>query len=125
MRLLLIEDNERLAVAVAQHLKSAGFAIDRVGLAAEASAALATTRYDAIVLDLGLPDDDGMRILQNARGRGDGTPILILTARDGLEDRIKGLNSGADDYLLKPFAMGELVARLKALLRRPGPGDAA
>jgi DNA-binding response OmpR family regulator len=120
MRLLLIEDNERLAVAVAQHLKSAGFAIDRVGLAAEASAALATTRYDAIVLDLGLPDDDGMRILQNARGRGDGTPILILTARDGLEDRIKGLNSGADDYLLKPFAMGELVARLKALLRRPG-----
>jgi len=120
MRLLLIEDNERLAAAVAQHLKAAGFAVDRVGLAAEASAALATARYDAIVLDLGLPDGDGMRILEASRGRGDGTPILILTARDGLEDRIKGLNSGADDYLLKPFAMGELVARLKALLRRPG-----
>lgn len=120
MRLLLIEDNERLAAAVAQHLKAAGFAVDRVGLAAEAPAALAAARYDAVVLDLGLPDGDGMRILESARSRGDGKPILILTARDGLEDRISGLNAGADDYLLKPFAMGELVARLKALLRRPG-----
>ena len=120
MRLLLIEDNERLAAAVAEHLKAAGFAVDRVGLAAEAPAALATARYDAVVLDLGLPDGDGMRILESARSRGDATPFLILTARDGLEDRINGLNAGADDYLLKPFAMGELVARLKALLRRPG-----
>src|SRR5262245_22024200 len=120
MRLLLIEDNERLSAAVAQNLKVAGFAVDRIGLAADAPAALAAAHYDAIVLDLGLPDGDGMRILEAARGRGDGTPILILTARDGLEDRIKGLDSGADDYLLKPFAMGELVARLKALLRRPG-----
>jgi DNA-binding response OmpR family regulator len=120
MRLLLIEDNERLAEAVAQHLKAAGFTVDRVGFAADASAAVAAARYDAVVLDLGLPDGDGLRILEAARSRGDGTPILILTARDGLEDRIKGLNSGADDYLLKPFAMGELVARLKALLRRPG-----
>src|SRR5262245_45060937 len=120
MRLLLIEDNERLSAAVAQNLKVAGFAVDRIGLAADAPAALAAARYDAIVLDLGLPDGDGMQILETARGRGDGTPILILTARDGLEDRIKGLNSGADDYLLKPFAMGELVARVKALLRRPG-----
>jgi DNA-binding response OmpR family regulator len=120
MRLLLIEDNERLAGAIWQHLKKAGFAVDWVGLAAEASAALATARYDAIVLDLGLPDGDGMKILQNARQNGSSTPILILTARDSLEDRIKGLNSGADDFLLKPFAMGELVARLKALLRRPG-----
>jgi DNA-binding response OmpR family regulator len=120
MRVLLVEDNERLAGAVAQHLKGAGFAVDRVGLAAEAAAALATARYDAIVLDLGLPDGDGMRILEATRSRGDGTPILVLTARDGLDDRINGLNAGADDYLLKPFAMGELVARLKALLRRPG-----
>jgi DNA-binding response OmpR family regulator len=120
MRLLLIEDNERLARAVAQHLKTAGFTVDRVGLAADASAAVTTARYDAIVLDLGLPDGDGLRILETARSRGDGTPILILTARDGLEDRIKGLDSGADDYLLKPFAMGELAARLKALMRRPG-----
>ncbi len=120
MRLLLIEDNERLASAVTQHLKKAGFAVDRVGLAAEAPAALAAARYDAVVLDLGLPDGEGMGILEAARARGDATPILILTARDGLDDRIKGLNAGADDYLLKPFAMGELVARLKALLRRPG-----
>src|SRR3954452_19276663 len=111
MRLLLIEDNERLAVAVAQHLKSAGFVMDRVGLAAEASAALSTTRYDGIVLDLGLPDGDGMRLVSELRGRSDATPILILTARDGLSDRVQGLNSGADDYLLKPFAMAELVAR--------------
>jgi len=120
MRLLLIEDNERLSKAVAQHLKSAGFTVDRVGLVVEASAALATTRYDAVVLDLGLPDGDGMQVLQTTRRSGGGTPILILTARDSIEDRIKGLNSGADDYVLKPFAMGELVARLKALLRRPG-----
>jgi len=120
MRLLLIEDNERLAGAIWQHLKKAGFAVDCVGLAAEASAAITTARYDAIVLDLGLPDGDGMKILQYARQNGNSTPILILTARDSLEDRIRGLNSGADDFLLKPFAMGELVARLKALLRRPG-----
>ncbi len=120
MRLLLIEDNKRLAGAIAQHLKTAGFAVDRVGLAAEASAAVATARYDAIVLDLGLPDGDGLRVLEAARSGGMSTPILILTARDGLDDRINGLNAGADDYLLKPFAMGELVARLKALLRRPG-----
>ena len=120
MRLLLIEDNERLSKAVAQHLKSAGFTVDRVGLVVEASAALATTRYDAVVLDLGLPDGNGMQVLQTTRRSGGGTPILILTARDSIEDRIKGLNSGADDYVLKPFAMGELVARLKALLRRPG-----
>ena len=72
------------------------------------------------MLDLGLPDGDGMRILEATRSRGDSTPILILTARDGLAHRVNGLDSGADDYLLKPFAMGELVARLKALLRRPG-----
>lgn len=120
MRLLLVEDNERLAAAVAQYLRTAGFAVDRAGLAADAATALAAARYDVIVLDLGLPDSDGLRLLEAARARGDGTPILILTARDGLDDRIKGLNSGADDYLLKPFAMGELVARLKALLRRPG-----
>src|SRR5262245_56123531 len=120
MRLLLVEDNGRLADAVAQHLKGARFTIDRFALAAVASAALATARYDAIVLDLGLPDGDGLRILEEVRGCGDRAPILILTARDGLDDRLNGLNRGADDYLLKPFAMRELAARLKALLRRPG-----
>jgi len=120
MRLLLIEDNARLASAVVLHLKSAGFTVDHIGLAADVPVALAAVRYDVIMLDLGLPDGDGMRLLEGMRSRGDGTPILILTARDGLEDRIKGLNAGADDYVLKPFAMGEVVARLKALLRRPG-----
>jgi len=120
MRLLVVEDNERLATFVVQGLKAAGFAVDQVGLAADALAALSTARYDAVVLDLGLPDSDGMSVLQEARGRGEATPVLVLTARDGLADRVKGLNAGADDYLLKPFAMDELVARLKALLRRPG-----
>jgi DNA-binding response OmpR family regulator len=120
MRLLLVEDNARLAGFVAQGLSAAGFTVDTVGLADEALAALATTRYDACVLDLGLPDADGLSILKSLRGRREQTPVLILTARDGVADRIAGLNLGADDYVLKPFALEELVARVKALLRRPG-----
>jgi DNA-binding response OmpR family regulator len=120
MRLLLVEDNARLAGFVAQGLNAAGFTVDTVGLADEALAALATTRYDACVLDLGLPDADGLSILKSLRGRREQTPVLILTARDGVADRIAGLNLGADDYVLKPFALEELVARVKALLRRPG-----
>ena len=120
MRLLLVEDNERLAGFVSQGLRTAGFAVDAVRLADEALAALATTRYEICVLDLGLPDADGLDVVKSLRGQRDQTPILILTARDGLTDRIQGLNLGADDYLLKPFALEELVARLKALLRRPG-----
>ncbi|MFO1060708.1 MAG: response regulator transcription factor [Dongiaceae bacterium] len=120
MRLLVVEDNERLAGFIAKALRAEGFTVDLVTLLDEAQAALSTTRYDGVVLDLGLPDGDGMRLLTDLRGRGDATPILILTARDGLTDRVQGLNSGADDYLLKPFAMAELVARLRALMRRPG-----
>ena len=120
MRLLIIEDNQRLAEFVAKALRAEGFTLDVVQLADEAEAALATTRYDSIVLDLGLPDADGMELLKRLRSREDPTPVLILTARDGLADRVSGLNAGADDYLLKPFAMAELVARLKALMRRPG-----
>jgi DNA-binding response OmpR family regulator len=120
MRLLLVEDNARLAGFVSQGLNAAGFTVDTVGLADEALAALATTRYDACVLDLGLPDADGLSILKSLRGRREQTPVLILTARDGVADRIAGLNLGADDYVLKPFALEELVARVKALLRRPG-----
>jgi DNA-binding response OmpR family regulator len=120
MRLLLVEDNARLAGFVAQGLNAAGFTVDTVGLADEALAALATTRYDACVLDLGLPDADGLSILKSLRVRREQTPVLILTARDGVADRIAGLNLGADDYVLKPFALEELVARVKALLRRPG-----
>jgi DNA-binding response OmpR family regulator len=77
-------------------------------------------KYDAIVLDLGLPDQDGLEVLKKWRDDGDETPVLVLTARDAVEDRVKGLNAGADDYMLKPFAMEELVARVRALLRRPG-----
>jgi DNA-binding response OmpR family regulator len=119
MRLLLIEDETRLAEVIAGGLSRAGFAVDEVATVGDAEAALSGTQYDALVLDLGLPDGDGMTLLRDLRRAGNSTPVLILTARDGLEDRVEGLNAGADDYLLKPFAMPELVARLKALLRRP------
>jgi len=120
VRVLIVEDNGRLADFMGKALHVAGFTVDMVRLAADAEAALATTRYDSVVLDLGLPDADGIDVLKSLRRRGDSTPVLILTARDGLDDRVDGFNSGADDYLLKPFVTAELVARLKALMRRPG-----
>lgn len=120
MRVLLVEDNDRLADLVGNGLRDAGFTIDRVALVDEAMAALRTARYDAGILDLTLPDGDGLQILKSLRLGGDSTPILILTAREGVAHRVRGLDSGADDYLQKPFAMEELVARIKALLRRPG-----
>ena len=119
MRILLVEDNARLSALIGDALKANGFAIDTAALAADAETALASTSYDAIVLDLGLPDADGMTVLTTARRRGLTAPVLILTARDGAQDTIDGLNGGADDYMHKPFAMDELVARLRALLRRP------
>jgi DNA-binding response OmpR family regulator len=120
VRLLLVEDNERLAGFVAQGLRSAGFMVDIVGETEDAHAALASTRFDVCILDLGLPDGDGTDVLKDLRDRRDQTPVLILTARDDLSDRVAGLNLGADDYVVKPFAIEELVARIKALLRRPG-----
>lgn len=120
MRVLLVEDNDRLADLVGNGLRDAGFTIDRVALVDEAVSAFRTVRYDAGILDLTLPDGDGLDILKSLRQGGDSTPILILTARDGVAHRVRGLDSGADDYLQKPFAMEELVARIKALLRRPG-----
>lgn len=119
MRLLLIEDETALLDLVQRSLVRAGFTVDMAGTAEEARDALAASRYDAMILDLGLPDEDGLTLLRELRAGRDSTPVLILTARDGVEDRVAGLNSGADDYLLKPFAIDELVARLKALLRRP------
>lgn len=120
MRILLVEDNERLAELVGQGLKAGGFAVDTFQTLADADAALGSMVYQAAVLDLGLPDGDGLELVKHIRQRGDGLPILILTARDGVEDRVNGLNAGADDYVLKPFAMEELLARIRALMRRPG-----
>lgn len=119
MRLLLIEDETALLDLVQRSLARAGFTVDVAGTAEGARDALAASRYDAMVLDLGLPDEDGLAVLRELRSKRDSTPVLILTARDGVDDRVTGLNNGADDYLLKPFAVDELIARLKALLRRP------
>ena len=120
MRLLLVEDNAPLAELVAQGLTRAGFAVDAIGAGGEVQARLMTARYAAIVLDLGLPDLDGLEALRIMRAKGDRTPVIVLTARGSVHDRVDGLNAGADDYLVKPFATEELVARLQALLRRPG-----
>jgi len=120
MRLLVIEDEPRIAEILRRPLEQAGFAVDFVRLCAEGRAALASHPYDAAILDLGLPDGDGLNLLAELRRRGDAIPILVLTARDAVDDRVSGLDTGADDYLVKPFAVVELVARTKALLRRPG-----
>ncbi|ASG24046.1 response regulator [Nitrospirillum viridazoti] len=120
MRLLLVEDDTRLAEFLAQGLAEAGFVVDTVAEAGDAEAALDTVPYDLLILDLGLPDGDGMDLLARLRARGEMLPILVLTARGALADRVSGLNRGADDYVLKPCATEELVARAKALLRRPG-----
>lgn len=120
MRLLLVEDNVRLAEFMRDGLYKAGFELDHVTDAQDAEATLDAQNYDAVVLDLGLPDRDGMGILRNLRHARENIPVLIVTARDGLDDRVRGLNSGADDYLVKPFDIEELTARVHALLRRPG-----
>jgi DNA-binding response OmpR family regulator len=101
-------------------LRAKGFAVDTCELAEEASCALKDGILDTVILDLGLLDHDGMTVLREMRQGGNATPVLILTSRDGLKDRVNGLNAGADDYVLKHFEMEELVARIKAQLRRPG-----
>lgn len=120
MRILLVEDNERLRELTQRQLRDAGFAVDAVGDLAGADAAARAERYDAVVLDLGLPDGDGGSFLRSLRARGHAIPVIVLTARDALDDRVSHLDAGADDYLAKPFAAPELAARLRALLRRPG-----
>lgn len=120
MRLLLVEDNDSLVRLVSKGLENAGFEVDMAGSLAGAFEALEAGNYAAIVLDLGLPDGDGGAVLRRLRERGDPTPVLVLTARGTLQDRVAGLHDGADDYLVKPFALEELVARIHALLRRPG-----
>jgi two-component system OmpR family response regulator/two-component system response regulator QseB len=121
MRLLLVEDDRLLGDALRASLGEAGYAVDWVtdgGAADRALSAQPPLDYAAVVLDLGLPVRDGLSVLQRLRGRGQRLPVLILTARDAVEDRIAGLDAGADDYLVKPFSLGELGARLRALVRR-------
>jgi DNA-binding response OmpR family regulator len=120
MRLLVVEDNEQLAELLTTGLQTAGYEVDVLSSLEEASTVLRTTFYAALILDLGLPDGDGLVLLREIRHRKDPIPVLVLTARGGLQDRVQGLRSGADDYLVKPFALEELVARLEAQLRRPG-----
>jgi DNA-binding response OmpR family regulator len=120
MRLLVVEDNIEFGALLARGLQAEAFAVDRAFTAQEATEALSSTHYAAVVLDLGLPDRDGTSLLKEMRAKRDATPVLVLTARGGVRDRVAGLQVGADDYLVKPFAFEELVARLRALLRRPG-----
>jgi len=120
MRLLVIEDEPRIVEVLQTALGRAGFVVDAVATVADARAAVPLVAYDAIILDLGLPDGDGLELLVELRQAGNRVPVLVLTARDAIEARVTGLDAGADDYLIKPFAMVELIARTKALLRRPG-----
>jgi two-component system copper resistance phosphate regulon response regulator CusR len=118
MRLLVIEDDPGLVRALRQGLAARGFAVDVAETAAAVEPLLAEHGYDCLVLDLGLPDEDGMALLGRLRARGAAVPVLVLTARGGVTERVAGLDAGADDYLAKPFAFPELVARLHALHRR-------
>jgi DNA-binding response OmpR family regulator len=120
MRILVVEDEPQLASLMRAALTRAEFAIDLAPDLASTHDHLAVMQYDGLVLDLGLPDGDGLSLLRRLRAQGSAMPVLVLTARDAPEDRVIGLDAGADDYLIKPFHMPELVARVRALLRRPG-----
>lgn len=118
MRILVVEDNRRLSAALKLSLVDAGYAVDTAFDGLEAEAYAESAPYDAIILDVMLPEKDGYQVCRTLRQRGMNAPILMLTARDAVEDRVRGLDGGADDYLVKPFALSELLARLRALLRR-------
>jgi len=120
MRVLLVEDDEMIGRSLKQALEGAGWSADWVRDGELAQSALGDGDYTCVLLDLGLPRQDGTEVLRRARERGDATPVLVLTARDGLDDRIHSLDLGADDYLRKPFEVPELVARVRAALRRVG-----
>lgn len=124
MRILLVEDDRMIGNAVEQALKDAAYAVDWVRDGISATDALETGEYQLVILDLGLPGRDGLEVLERMRGGGNSTAVLIVTARDTLDERIRGLDLGADDYLLKPFAVGELLARIRAVTRRQA-GSAA
>lgn len=118
MRVLLVEDDEMIGQSLKQALGSNGWSVDWVKEGLLAQSAMADGGYACVLLDLGLPKRDGVEVLRHARTRGDTTPVLVLTARDGVDDRVENLDLGADDYLLKPYEMRELLARMRAVIRR-------
>jgi two-component system OmpR family response regulator len=124
MRVLLIEDDKMVGNAVEQALKDAAYAVDWVTDGETAIEVAETEQYELALLDLGLPKTDGRQVLRRLRALGRKLPVIIVTARDGVDDRIDGLDLGADDYLIKPFEMRELLARMRAVLRRQGSGAA-
>lgn len=125
MRVLLVEDDRMVGAAVLQALKDAAYAVDWVTDGKTAIEAAEVESYDVALLDLGLPETDGQEVLRRLRRAGRQLPVIIVTARDGVDDRIDGLDLGADDYLVKPFEIRELLARMRAVLRRPGSGSSS
>jgi len=125
MRVLLVEDDPMIGEAVHGALKDASYAVDWVKNGQSALTALDCQRYDLVLLDLGLPGKDGLEVLSSIRAADNPVPLVIITARDGIDDRLRGLDGGADDYVLKPFVMAELLARMRAVLRRKSGNAAA
>jgi len=122
MRILIVEDDPVLADGLMRSLRASDYAVDRVADGGEADHVLTAQNYDLVILDIGLPKIDGYEVLRRLRHRGSKTPVLFLTARDGLDDRVRGLDLGGDDYLAKPFDLPELEARVRALIRRGQSG---
>ena len=120
MRVLLVEDDRMIGEAIESALRAATYAVDWVRDGNSAQRSIESLKYDAVLLDLGLPQKDGIEVLRSIRSKGNLIPVLVITARDSIEDRIQGLDAGADDYVLKPFDMAELLARMRAVLRRKG-----
>lgn len=120
VRILLVEDDLMIGDAVSVALKDAAYAVDWVKDGATAGRVLESAKYQAVLLDLGLPKRDGLEVLRRLRQAGDTVPVIVITARDSVDDRIKGLDFGADDYLVKPFNLNEMLARLRAIIRRQG-----
>lgn len=118
MRILLAEDDRIIADALVRSLKKSGYAVDHVATGTDADTALLSQQFDLVILDLGLPKLPGIEVLKRLRGRKSPVPVLILTAQDGVDDRVRGLDAGADDYLVKPIDLDELTARIRALTRR-------